>query len=125
MEVVQGTARGYAFTINTKVYNQETEEYDTIPFDLTSWAVNFYVKTAPYYSIEPMIKKVITTTSDISTEGQINDPTAGKFFVQIIQTDTLFPPRDYYLVIELTNGSQIISLTGNANYKSVFRILTQ
>lgn len=125
MDVVQGTDRGYDFSINQRLYNNETETYETTPFNLTDWTINFYVKPAPYYSVEPMITKIITTTSDQATVGQITDPENGQFTVQVVKEETLYPPYDYYLIIELTNGSQIISITRDGNHKSVFRILTQ
>lgn len=125
VEVPQNTARGYAFTIKQNVYNADTQAYEPQTFDLTEWTINFYVKPAPYYSIEPLITKTITTTSDITTQGQITDATNGQFTVQILQTDTQLPPNDYYLIIEMVNGPQVISLSNDGNYKSVFRVLTQ
>lgn len=115
LQVRQGESRGFEFTIKT----------DGEPFDLTDWTINFNVKEAPYESLKPLISKVITTTSDTNTNGIIDNPTGGQFNVTISQEDTLLPPYDYYLVITMTNETQIINISGDGNEKAVFRVCTQ
>ena len=115
LEVKQGEARGFNFTINQ----------DGTPFDLTGWTVNVQIKNAPYYSIPPMVEKIITETSDLNTAGRIMSPTEGQFTLQINQEDALYPPFDYYLTIFLTDGTQNINISGDGNYNAIYRVCTQ
>lgn len=115
LEVKQGEARGFSFTINQ----------DSIPFDLTGWTVDVQIKNAPYYQIPCMVEKIITETSDLNTVGRIMNPTEGQFTLQINKEDTLYPPFDYYLTIFLTDGTQNINISGDGNYKAIYRVCTQ
>lgn len=115
LQVRQGENRGFGFTI----------KQDGVPFDLTQWTINFMVKEAPYASLNPIIAKEITTTSDSATVGQIYNPTGGQFSVVITTEETLLPPYDYYLVITMGDGQQIINISGDGNEKAVFRVCTQ
>lgn len=111
LEVKQGEARSFGFTI---------EQNDT-PMNLTGYTVNFLVKKAPYPSLENLIEKNITT--ELSDSGQIYDPVNGEFMVTLSREDVLnLPPYDYSLVIELTDGEQIINISGSGNMRSVFRV---
>lgn len=112
LEVNQGEARGFNFTIKV----------DTEPMDLTDWTVEVSVKEAPYYSLPSLFTKEITTTSDLNTVGQIMQPTQGQFTLNILKEETLYPPYDYYLVIRLINGEQVITISGDGNYKSIYRV---
>lgn len=115
LEVKQGEARGFSFTINQ----------DSTPFDLTGWTVDVQIKNAPYYQIPCMVEKIITETSDLNTVGQITQPTQGQFTLQINKEDTLYPPFDYYLTIFLTDGTQNINISGDGNYNAIYRVCTQ
>lgn len=115
LEVKQGEQRAYGFTI----------KQDTLPMDLTEWTVNFEVKEAPYEAIKPLIAKIISTTSDEMVNGIIYNPTGGQFKVNILAEETLLPPYDYYLVVTLTDGQQIINISGDGNTKSIFRVCRQ
>lgn len=115
LQVRQGENRGFGFTI----------KQDGTPFDLTQWTINFMVKEAPYESLSPIIAKEITTTSDSATVGQIYNPTGGQFSVVITTEETLLPPYDYYLVITMGDGQQIVNISGDGNEKAVFRVCTQ
>ena len=115
LQVRQGENRGFGFTI----------KQDGTPFDLTQWAINFMVKEAPYESLKPIIAKEITATSDSATVGQIYNPTGGQFSVVITTEETLLPPYDYYLVITMGDGQQVINISGDGNEKAVFRVCTQ
>ena len=115
LEVKQGEQRAYGFTI----------KQDTLPMDLTNWTVNFEVKEAPYEAIKPLIAKIVSTTSDEATQGIIYNPTGGQFKVNILAEETLLPPYDYYLIVTLTDGQQIINISGDGNTKSIFRVCRQ
>lgn len=114
LEVKQGEARNFGFTI----------EVNNEPMDLSGYTVNFMVKKAPYSSLENLISKTIT--EDLTPDGQIYEANNGKFLVTLTEEDTtMLPPYDYSLVIELTDGEQIINISGNGNNRSVFRICYQ
>lgn len=115
LEVKQGEQRSYGFTINQ----------DGLPMDLARWTVNFEVKEAPYEAIQPIISKIVSTTSDDATDGVIYNPTGGQFKVNILKEETLLPPYDYFLVVTLTDGQQIINISGDGNTKSIFRVCRQ
>lgn len=114
MEVKQGEARNFGFTI----------EVNDEPMDLTGYTVLFLVKQAPYESLPSIISKTITTELD-EEQGQIYSPTEGKFLVTLTENDTKLPPYDYSLVIELTDGTQTINISGDGNTRSVFRVCCQ
>lgn len=114
LEVKQGEARPFGFTI----------EKDDQPFDLTGWTINFMVKKAPYAKLSSIISKTITET--YSSDGHIYSPLTGEFEAFITEEDTTeLPPYDYSLVIEMTDGEQILNISGNCNTRSVFRICCQ
>ena len=115
LQVRQGENRGFGFTIKE----------DGNPFDLTKWTINFMVKEAPYESLKPIISKTITTTSDETNIGKIFDPTNGKFSVVILTEETLLPPYDYYLVITMSDGRQVVNISGEGNQKAIFRVCRQ
>ena len=115
LEVKQNESRSFGFTI----------EQNDEPLDLTGYTVNFLVKKAPYPSLENLIEKTITEEY-VDNVGYIYEPTDGKFYVIIDQEDTTkLPPYDYSLVVEITNGEQVINISGNGNTRSVFRVCHQ
>lgn len=113
--VNQGEARGFRFTI----------EQDDNPMDLTEWQITVDVKNAPYSALDPMIRKVVTTTSDYNTQGQIIDPENGVFVVNYTEEELNLPPMDYAFVAEATDGYTTINLTHNGNYSAIFRVREQ
>ena len=112
LTVSQGEARGFSFTLLQ----------DDEPLDLTDWVVKVYVMQAPYATLEPIISKEITTSSDINTVGQITEPTEGKFQIQFSEEELNLPPYDYYFVAEITDGYVIQNITHNGNYSAIFRV---
>lgn len=127
MEVNQGCARGYAFTLLQNVCNSYTGEYEEQPLDLTRYSVEFQVKLSPYFKIRPLIAKSITTDSDSATVGVITDPENGVFQVQLTQADTLkLPPRDYSLCIYLKELDCDVwtNISGEGNKFAIFRVCT-
>ena len=115
VEICQGEQRSYRFTI----YEGDH------PMDLTDWQVTMDVKNAPYSALDPMIHKVVTTTSDINKDGKITDPTNGVFMVTFSKEDSNLPPMDYYLVGELTDGFVTMNITHDGNYSAIYRVREQ
>lgn len=115
IEICQGEHRSYRFTIN---------QGDS-PMDLTDWQITADVKNAPYSALEPIIHKVITTTSDYNTVGQIIDAENGVFVVTFTKEDSNLPPMDYSFVVELTDGFVTMNITHDGNYSAIYRVREQ
>lgn len=115
VEICQGEQRSYRFTIN---------QGDS-PMDLTDWQITADVKNAPYSALEPIIHKVITTTSDYNTVGQIIDAENGVFVVTFTKEDSNLPPMDYSFVAELTDGFVTMNITHDGNYSAIYRVREQ
>jgi hypothetical protein len=83
------------------------------PMLLTGYTVNFQVKSSPTVKNKPLVNKIITTTSDANTDGVINYPNLGQFYVHLNEKDTSLPIGDYYLIISIQrfNENNIISST--------------
>lgn len=125
MEVNQGCPRGFAFTLLQSQINSESGETEQVPIDLTNYTVQFRVKAAPYYKLENLIQKDITTTSDSQTVGVITNPTDGEFQVQLTMEDTLkLPPAEYALCIYLNNNGYMTNISGEGNRYAIFRVCT-
>lgn len=112
LTVNQGEERAFNFTILQ----------DDEPLDLTDYMVKVYVMNAPYSSLEPIIYKEITTTSDYNTVGMITEPLEGKFTVSFSSNEINLPPYDYYFVAEITDGYVVQNITHNGNYSAIFRV---
>lgn len=125
MEVNQGCPRGFSFTLLQSRINSESGETEQVPIDLTNYTVRFRVKAAPYYKLENLIQKDITTTSDSQSVGIITNPTDGKFQVQLTMEDTLkLPPAEYALCIYLDNNGCMTNISGEGNRYAIFRVCT-
>ena len=96
------------------------------PLDLSTYDnVTIEVKKAPYEQFEPIIQKVITTTSNDATTGRITNAAGGVLQVRFTQADTSFPPNDYYLIIYLNgNGSSDI-ISSQCCDSAIYRVCTQ
>ena len=122
MEVKSGEARNFGFTIEQK-YGQDLSGNPVyVPMDLTDYTVNFEIKRYPYFSVEPLISKTITTADD-EYNGSIYNATDGQFKVNITLADleTLVPSQEYYVIITLLNGDTRIIISGEGNTSGVFR----
>lgn len=112
LEIKQGEDRNFGFTI--KLGGE--------PFDLTDYQVLFQVKRAPFYKLESLIEKLITTT-EVREVGHIYNPIGGQFKVQLSLDDYIkLPTGDYSLIITLLNGTNRIAIAGEGNASGVFRI---
>ena len=125
LEINQGCPRGYSFTINQKVYNLETKEYETSPLNLTDLTINVQVKYAPYVTLPALIEKNITEVEDL-TQGQITDPTNGKFTLQITKDDSVkLNPGEYALIINIIDKDTLTHLSGDGNNYAIYRVCYQ
>lgn len=125
LEINQGCPRGFGFTLKQKVWNNDTNEYNMVPVDLTGLTINVQVKMAPYVTLPALIEKNITEVEDL-TQGQITDATNGKFKLQITQEDSVkLNPGEYALVINMVDKDTLIHLSGDGNNYAIYRVCYQ
>lgn len=125
LEINQGCPRGFGFTLKQKVWNNDTNEYNMVPVDLTGLTVNVQVKMAPYVTLPALIEKNITEVEDL-TQGQITDATNGKFKLQITQEDSVkLNPGEYALVINMVDKDTLTHLSGDGNNYAIYRVCYQ
>ena len=114
LEVKQGEARSFGFTIKQKGE----------PMDLTDYTVTVQVKKSPYFKIEPLIEKRVTT--ELSDDGRIYNAELGQFKITFSEYDTTtLAPDDYYLIIFIENGSTKIIISGEGNKSGILRFCKQ
>lgn len=114
VEVKQGEARSFGFTIK---HNKE-------PMDLTDYQVVVQVKKSPYFKVQSLIEKVVT--AELGEAGQIYDAEQGQFKITFTESDTtILPPDDYYLIIFLENGPTKIIISGEGNKSGILRFCKQ
>lgn len=114
VEVRQGEARSFGFTIKQKGE----------PMDLTDYTVTVQVKKSPYFKVKSLIEKRVTTT--LTGDGRIYDAELGRFKITFTEVDTTeLPPDDYYLIIFLENGSTKIIISGEGNKSGILRFCKQ
>lgn len=126
MKIKSGEARGFTFTIktNTGLIQDGQPVYRVV--DLTDYTVSFQIKKYPYFTVDPIIDKEITSLQD-GTKGWILDQSGddkGKFIVQITMDDMsrLIPEKDYYLILTLQTGDQRIIISGEGDTSGIFRV---
>lgn len=125
LEINQGCPRGFGFTLKQKVWNNDTNEYNMVPVDLTGLTINVQVKMAPYVTLPALIEKNITEVEDL-TQGQITDATNGKFKLQITQEESVkLNPGEYALVINMVDKDTLIHLSGDGNNYAIYRVCYQ
>lgn len=125
LEINQGCPRGFGFTLKQKVRNNDTNEYNMVPVDLTGLTINVQVKMAPYVTLPALIEKNITEVEDL-TQGQITDATNGKFKLQITQEDSVkLNPGEYALVINMVDKDTLTHLSGDGNNYAIYRVCYQ
>ena len=95
------------------------------PYAFVDTSILFQVKKAPYEDCEPIIKKEITTTSDINTVGNINFPELGQFIVHLTKEDTSNKIGEYYLVISLIGNNMDNIISSNNCQTAIFKICEQ
>lgn len=115
LEVKQGENRSYDFTL--KQYDEDNNE---TPIDLTNYTVEFEVRAMPYVNTPTIFTKKLDLTP--TQDGQIYDPTNGKFLVYIYSSDIdNLPPQDYYLSIYIVNGVIRTAISGDGDNSSIIR----
>lgn len=125
LEINQGCPRGFGFTLKQKVWNNDTNEYNMVPVDLTGLTINVQVKMAPYVTLPALIEKNITEVEDL-TQGQITDATNGKFKLQITQEESVkLNPGEYALVINMADKDTLTHLSGDGNNYAIYRVCYQ
>lgn len=125
LEINQGCPRGFGFTLKQKVWNNDTNEYNMVPVDLTGLTINVQVKMAPYVTLPALIEKNITEVEDL-TQGQMTDATNGKFKLQITQEDSVkLNPGEYALVINMVDKDTLTHLSGDGNNYAIYRVCYQ
>jgi hypothetical protein len=125
LEINQGCPRGFGFTLKQKVWNNDTNEYNMVPVDLTGLTINVQVKRAPYVTLPALIEKNITEVEDL-TQGQITDATNGKFKLQITQEDSVkLNPGEYALIINMVDKDTLTHLSGDGNNYAIYRVCYQ
>lgn len=125
LEINQGCPRGFGFTLKQKVWNNNTNEYNMVPVDLTGLTINVQVKMAPYVTLPALIEKNITEVEDL-TQGQITDATNGKFKLQITQEESVkLNPGEYALVINMADKDTLTHLSGDGNNYAIYRVCYQ
>lgn len=125
LEINQGCPRGFGFTLKQKVWNNDTNEYNMVPVDLTGLTINVQVKMAPYVTLPALIEKNITEVEDL-TQGQITYATNGKFKLQITQEESVkLNPGEYALVINMVDKDTLTHLSGDGNNYAIYRVCYQ
>ena len=108
LEVKQGEARSFGFTIKQKGE----------PMNLTDYQVVVQIKKSPYFKVKPLIEKRVTT--ELSDDGRIYNAALGQFKITFTESDTtILPPDDYYLIIFLENGPTKIIISGEGNKSGI------
>lgn len=114
LEVKQGEARSFGFTIKQKGE----------PMNLTNYQVVVQVKKSPYFKVKSLIEKRVTT--ELSDDGRIYNAELGQFKITFTESDTTkLPPDDYYLIIFLENGPTKIIISGEGNKSGILRFCKQ
>lgn len=98
---------------------------DGEPLDLSNAEIVVEVKEGPYIQLEPMFRKVITTSSDPMVDGQIIDPLNGRFQIRLNVEDTSYPPNTYSLVVFLNTGGQEDIISADYCNNGEYRVCTQ
>lgn len=103
LKVKQGEELSIGFTIKQGGH----------PFNLSGYNVLVQVKNNPTVKSKPLVDKIITTVSDDTDQGIINNADGGQFILRLKKEDTSLPIGEYYLIIAIKNDNEenIISST--------------
>jgi hypothetical protein len=82
--VIKGSGKTFSVSIQQK--NEENTGFE--PFDLSNYAIKFSVLGAPTADSTVLLEHIITTNTDVNTEGIINNPTNGEFYFTVSKEDT-------------------------------------
>jgi hypothetical protein len=95
------------------------------PFNLSGYNVLVQVKNNPTVKSKPLVDKIITTVSDDSDQGVINNAGSGQFILHLKKEDTSFPIGEYYLVIAIQNDSEENIISSTNCTTAVYKICEQ
>lgn len=113
--IKQGEEKNVAFTIKA----------DGKAMDLSSYTIRLQVKRAPLEKAEPIVLKEVTTVTDISTVGQINQPQQGVVTFHFLKEDTSYPVGEYPLVISLVAPGVDDIISSQCCNKAIYNICEQ
>ena len=82
--VVKGSTKSFTVSINQR--NETDTGFE--PLDLSNYLVRFSILGAPTADSTVLIEHLITTNSNINTDGIINNPTNGEFTFTVTADDT-------------------------------------
>jgi hypothetical protein len=124
MKIKSGETKGFNFTIKSNSGLLDTDGQPIYnPVDLSQYTIEFQIKKYPYFSVESIIEKTITTAED-NYNGWIYSPTTGQFSIQITQEDMdkLIPEKDYYVILTMVNGDIRTIISGQGDTSGIFRV---
>ena len=102
-----------------------TIKEDGIAKNLTGYTIRVQVKQIPYKSADTIFEKIITSTSDTTTQGQITNPSGGELFIRLLEEDTSLTAKDYALVIFLEDDTQKDIISSALCNGAIYRVCTQ
>lgn len=107
LRIKKGETLGFAFTLT---HNQ-------IPIDLTDAEILVQVRDSAVDDGTFVIDKNVTENSDVATEGRINNPTEGQFFIMITssETENLSTLKPYFIAIYLLKDNVSRCISANSN----------
>ena len=113
--IKQGEQRSYSFTIKDK---------SGAPVDLSSSTIEVQVKNYPLYKVNSILTMPLNRES--SENGQITDPTNGKFVLTITEEQSSsLVPKEYYLIITMITGTNRVIISGEGQASGVLVVCKQ
>ena len=113
--IKQGEQRSYSFTIRDK---------SGTPVDLSSSTIEVQVKNYPLYKVNSIFTMPLNRES--SENGQITDPTNGKFVLTITEEQSSsLVPKEYYLIITMITGTNRVIISGEGQASGVLIVCKQ
>lgn len=113
--IKQGEQRSYSFTIKDK---------SGAPVDLSSSTIEVQVKNYPLYKVNSIFTMPLNRES--SENGQITDPTNGKFVLTITEEQSSsLVPKEYYLIITMITGTNRVIISGEGQASGVLVVCKQ
>lgn len=113
--IKQGEQRSYSFSIKDK---------SGTPVDLSSSTIEVQVKNYPLYKVNSILVMLLNRES--SENGQITDPTNGKFVLTITEEQSSsLVPKEYYLIITMITGTNRVIISGEGQASGVLVVCKQ
>lgn len=113
--IKQGEQRSYSFSIKDK---------SGTPVDLSSSTIEVQIKNYPLYKVNSIF--TIPLNRESSENGQITDPTNGKFVLTITEEQSSsLVPKEYYLIITMITGTNRVIISGEGQASGVLVVCKQ